>query len=89
MYVFNTNGRKLADVAERLRRLTRNQFPSGSVGSIPTVCVILLAYIVSLNLAVKIIFINPKLASIISHHTTRKTTSCYNGCGLLIASEYH
>ncbi len=28
----------LADVAERLRRLTRNQFPSGSVGSIPTVC---------------------------------------------------
>ena len=30
--------RILADVAERLRRLTRNQFPSGSVGSIPTVC---------------------------------------------------
>ena len=29
---------KQADVAEWLRRLTRNQFPSGSVGSIPTVC---------------------------------------------------
>jgi hypothetical protein len=28
----------VADVAEWLRRLTRNQFPSGSVGSNPTVC---------------------------------------------------
>ena len=27
-----------ADVAEWLRRLTRNQFPSGSVGSNPTIC---------------------------------------------------
>ena len=29
--------RQEADVAERLRRLTRNQIPSGSVGSNPTV----------------------------------------------------
>ena len=29
----------LADVAEWLRRLTRNQFPSWSVGSNPTICV--------------------------------------------------
>ena len=29
---------KQADVAEWLRRLTRNQFPSGSVGSNPTIC---------------------------------------------------
>ena len=28
-----------ADVAEWLRRLTRNQIPSGSVGSNPTICV--------------------------------------------------
>ena len=27
-----------ADVAEWLRRLTRNQIPSGSVGSNPAVC---------------------------------------------------
>ena len=31
-----------ADVAEWLRRLTRNQIPSGSVGSNPTICVSLL-----------------------------------------------
>ncbi len=30
---------KHADVAEWLRRLTRNQFPFGSVGSNPTICV--------------------------------------------------
>ena len=29
---------KQADGAEWLRRLTRNQFPSGSVGSNPTIC---------------------------------------------------
>jgi hypothetical protein len=32
-----------AVVAERLRRLTRNQIPSGSVGSNPTNCEILLS----------------------------------------------
>ena len=31
-----------ADLAERLRRLTRNQILSGSVGSNPTVCVAIL-----------------------------------------------
>ena len=31
--------KRLAVVAEWLRRLTRNQFPSGSVGSNPTNCV--------------------------------------------------
>ena len=31
----------LADVAEWLRRLTRNQFPSWSVGSNPTICVMI------------------------------------------------
>lgn len=33
-----------AAVAERLRRLTRNQFPTGSVGSIPTGCASLFTY---------------------------------------------
>ena len=36
-----------ADVAEWLRRLTRNQFPSGSVGSNPTICA---AFCYSLNI---------------------------------------
>ena len=34
----------IADVAEWLRRLTRNQIPSGSVGSNPTICECLLVY---------------------------------------------
>ena len=34
----------IADVAEWLRRLTRNQIPSGSVGSNPTICDCLLVY---------------------------------------------
>ena len=39
----------LAVVAEWLRRLTRNQFPSGSVGSNPTSCVLLLSSLWFIN----------------------------------------
>ena len=39
----------IADVAEWLRRLTRNQIPSGSVGSNPTICECLPVYYTHLN----------------------------------------
>ena len=42
-----------AVVAERLRRLTRNQFPSGSVGSSPTNCVFFKITIFEISICIR------------------------------------
>ena len=43
----NRHLNRLAVVAEWLRRLTRNQFPSGSVGSNPTNCDMQIIFVVA------------------------------------------
>jgi hypothetical protein len=53
-----------ADVAEWLRRLTRNQFPSGSVGSNPTICVDLVFQVQQYQYVCNFIFFSFKILTL-------------------------